>query len=101
MTSGILTNVHRSATRLHEAGYMDDVTMRDFDALRLPPLRDYSPEDIKTIRAKSKVSQAVFAAHLNVKTSTVAAWEQGVKKPSGPAVKILDLVERKGLEVLW
>ena len=98
--SRILRNVHKSAQRLHEAGFVDDVTMREFDALCLPPLRAYTPEEIKKIRNANKVSQAVFAQFLNVKTITVAAWEQGTKKQSGPAVKILDLVERKGLDVL-
>lgn len=100
MASRILTNVHKSAARLREAGFMDDVTMREFDALCLPPLRSYSAEDVQRIRAATKASQAVFAAFLNVKKVTVAAWEQGTKKPSGPAVKLLDLVERKGLEAL-
>jgi putative transcriptional regulator len=98
--SRILKNVHKSASRLHEAGVVDDVTMREFDALCLPPLRDYTADDIKKIRSESKVSQAVFAKYLNVKKITVAAWEQGTKKPGGTAVKILDIVERKGLEAL-
>ena len=98
--SRILRNVHKSAERLHQAGFVDDMTMREFDALCLPLLRDYTPEEIKKIRNANKVSQAVFAQFLNVKTITVAAWEQGTKKPSGPAIKILDLVERKGLDVL-
>ncbi|MGF9693008.1 DNA-binding transcriptional regulator [Rhizobium sp. 0TCS1.26] len=98
--SRILTNVHKSAARLHEAGFVDDMTMREFDALCLPPLRTYTPQDIKKIRDANKVSQAVFAQFLNVKKITVAAWEQGTKKPSGTAIKILDLVERKGLDVL-
>lgn len=42
----------------------------------------------------------MFASFLNVKKVTVAAWEQGNKKPSSTAIKILDLVERKGLDVL-
>jgi|SRR5580658_7643479 putative transcriptional regulator len=100
MTSRILENVHKSAARLSAAGFMDDVTMREFDAMCLPPLRSYSAEDVRRIRAATKASQAVFAVFLNVKTLTVAAWEQGTKKPSGPAVKLLDLIERKGLEVL-
>ncbi|QCI97434.1 helix-turn-helix domain-containing protein [Agrobacterium larrymoorei] len=98
--SRILKNVHKSAERLHEAGFVDDMTMREFDALCLPPLRDYTPDEIKKIRAGAKVSQAVFANFINVKTITVAAWEQGTKKPNGTAIKILDLVERKGLDVL-
>lgn len=42
----------------------------------------------------------MFAAFLNVGKTTVAAWEQGSKKPSGPAAKLLDLVDRKGLDAL-
>ena len=98
--SRTLKNVHKSASRLYAAGVVDDVTIREFDALCLPPLRDYTADDIKKIRTESKVSQAVFAKYLNVKKITVAAWEQGTKKPSGTAVKILDIVERKGLEAL-
>jgi putative transcriptional regulator len=85
---------------MHAAGFIDDITMRDFDVLCLPPLRHYSPADIQQIRNQTKVSQAVFAKYINVKTITVAAWEQGTKKPNGTAVKLLDIVERKGLEAL-
>jgi putative transcriptional regulator len=74
--------------------------MREFDALCLPPLHDYTPADVRRILTKTKASQAVFASVLNVGTTTVAAWEQGTKKPSGPAVKLLDLVDRKGLDIL-
>ena len=98
--SRILKNVHASARRLHDAGLLDGLTMREFDTLCLPPLRDYTAADVRRVRAKTKASQAVFAAVLNVGPTTVAAWEQGTKKPSGPAVKLLDLVERKGLGVL-
>lgn len=52
--SRILKNVHKSAARLHEAGVVDDVTMREFDALCLPPLRDYSPDEIKKIRNETR-----------------------------------------------
>lgn len=98
--SRILRSVHKSAKRLHAAGHMDDLTMREFDALCLPPVRDYSAKDVRRIRTKAKASQGVFAAYLNVGKTTVAAWEQGTKRPSGAAVKLLDLVERKGLDVL-
>jgi putative transcriptional regulator len=98
--SRILKNVHASAKALHDAGFMDTVTMREFDALCLPPLHDYTPAEIQRIRTKAGASQAVFATVLNVGPTTVAAWEQGTKKPSGPAIKLLNLAERKGLDVL-
>jgi putative transcriptional regulator len=79
---------------------MNDLTMREFDALCLPPTPEFDAEHVQRIRTNSHASQSVFAAFLNVGKTTVAAWEQGTKKPSGPAAKLLELVERKGLEVL-
>ena len=59
-----------------------------------------SAAQIKRLRTRLRVSQAVFAAYLNTSPSTVQKWERGEKKPNGPSLKLLDLVERKGLEVL-
>ncbi len=99
-TSRILSEVHQAAQDLHAAGAIDPLTMRRFDALCLPPVPAYSAADIRRIRHQAHVSQAVFAAVLNVGRATVAAWEQGTKTPSGPALKLLDLVARKGLAAL-
>ncbi len=98
--SHILENVHAAAKRLHDKGRMDDITMWEFDSLCLPPKRSFSAEDVQRIRASAHVSQSVFAAFLGVGKTTVAQWEQGVKKPSGPAAKLLDLVDRKGIATL-
>lgn len=96
----ILETVHETAHGLHQTGVMDAKTMRDFDALCLPTVKRYTPAQIKGIRARNKASQAVFAAYLNTSPSTVQKWEQGQKKPSGSSLKLLNLVDRKGLEVL-
>ena len=74
--------------------------MREFDALCLPIVERYEAADIKAIREKAHVSQAVFAAYLNTSSSTVRQWEQGGKKPRGTSLKLLNLVANKGLEVL-
>lgn len=96
----ILETVHEGAKGLHAAGLMDDVTMREFDALCLPPVKRYTPAEIRRIRLSQRVSQPVFAAYLNVTKSTVTQWEQGDKAPSGSALKLLELVDRKGLRAL-
>lgn len=100
MSDSILDVVHQSAQELRDAGLMDEMTMREFDALCLPSITPYSASEIKRIRTRSKASQAVFAAYLNTSRSTVQKWEQGVKKPNGAALKLLNLVDRKGLDVL-
>ncbi len=99
-SKSILDTVHETADGLHKADVMDARTMREFDALCLPPVRHYTPAQIKRIRARSKASQAVFAAYLNTTPSTVQKWEQGKKRPSAPSLKLLNLVDQKGLEVL-
>ena len=92
--------LHETAKGLHAAGTMDAVTMREFDALCLPPLQNYSATQIKKLRLRFKASQAVFAAYLNTSPSTIQKWEQGQKHPNGPSLKLLNIVDRKGIEVL-
>ena len=100
MDKSILEAVHEGAKDLHDAGLLNEITMREFDALCLPPVKIYSAAQIKRIRTKSKTSQGVFAAYLNTSKSTVQKWEQGVKKPNGPSLKLLNLVAEKGIGFL-
>ena len=96
----LLDVLHGTAKGLHAASTMDATTMREFDALCLTPVQDYSAAQIKRLRMRYKASQAVFAAYLNTSPSTVQKWEQGQKHPNGPSLKLLNLVDRKGLEAL-
>jgi putative transcriptional regulator len=96
--STILEAVHDTAKGLHKAGVMDQVTLREFDRLCLPPIEPLKPEQIKKIREDSRVSQAVFAAILNTSLSTIQKWEIGQKRPTGAALKLLHLVQKRGLE---
>ena len=98
--SAILEAVHDTAKGLHKAGVMDQVTLREFDRLRLPPIEPLEPEQIKEIREASRVSQAVFAALLNTSVSTVQKWEIGRKRPTGTALKLLHLVQERGLKAV-
>ena len=100
MAKSILKSVHETAKGLHKAGAMDEVTMREFDALCLPPVKNYTPTQIKRLRRRYKASQSVFAAYLNTSPSTIQKWEQGQKKPNGPSLKLLNIVDEKGLEAL-
>ncbi|MBR9904928.1 MAG: DNA-binding transcriptional regulator [Gammaproteobacteria bacterium] len=100
MDKSILDMVHETAQDLHTAGVMKETTLREFDALCLPPVKEYTAIQIKRIRTKNHASQGVFAAYLNTSLSTVQKWEQGQKKPNGPSLKLLNLVAEKGLEIL-
>lgn len=99
-TSRILDAVHETAGDLHAGGFIDLRRMRQYDALCIAKVPAYSSEKIRALRNRYKLSQAVLAMVLNTSLSTVRQWEIGDKHPSGPSLKLLDLLERKGLEAL-
>lgn len=98
--SHLLEAVHETARGLSKAGAMDQVTLREFAQLSVPPVSPLKPDEIKRIREESHVSQAVFARLLNTSLSTVQKWEIGQKRPAGTALKLLHLVQKRGLEVI-
>jgi putative transcriptional regulator len=99
-SSRIARVVHDAARDAHKAGVMDKTTMRKFDTLCLAAVGEMSPKEIQAIRRREHVSQAVLARHLNVTTGLISQWERGGRRPSGPALTLLALIKRKGLEVL-
>ena len=92
--------IHETASDLHDAGLMDMRTLRKFDELCLTPVRSMQPDDIRALRKRERVSQAVFALHLNVSTGLISQWERGEKHPAGASLKLLTLVREKGLEAI-
>ena len=98
--SGAFAAIHSAAKGLHRVGAVNKTTMREYNALCLDVIPEFSAKDIKRIREKAHVSQPVFARYLNTSESTVQKWESGAKHPSGMALKLLALVEKHGLKVL-
>lgn len=88
------------ATGLYDIKAIDSITMREYESLHLPEVHDFSPKEIKRLRLREKVSQAVFAKLLNTTVNTISAWEQGKKHPRGTSLKLLNLVADNGLAVL-
>jgi putative transcriptional regulator len=98
--SDIKAAIHQMATDLHESGLIDKKTMRRFDESCLTPIRRFTPEQIRALREREEVSQTVFALYLNVPKDSVSQWERGNAHPSGPSLKLLSLVEKKGLAAI-
>jgi putative transcriptional regulator len=96
---GILKVVYETATGLYDAHIINATTMREFDELCLPKVKELSPKQIKNIRLREKVSQPIFAKFLNTTLSTVRQWEQGRKHPRGTSLRLLNLVAEKGLAI--
>lgn len=98
--SKIMATIHETASGLHNAGIMNKQTMREFDEMCLTPIEPFTSEEIRKIRSRECVSQAVFARYLNVTTGLVSQWERGLKSPSGASLKLLSLVKNKGIETI-
>lgn len=96
--SRILEAVHETASDLHRLGFIDKRKMQKYDVLCMVPIPDYGAAKIRALRKSLHLSQAVLAAVLNTSLSTVRKWEVGDKKPSGPSLKLLNLIDRKGLD---
>lgn len=98
--SDALGAIHEAISDAYESGVVDKKTMKHFDEACLTPAHIFSPEDIKALREREEVSQAVFAHYLNVSKESISQWERGIKSPAGPSLKLLALVERKGLDAI-
>jgi putative transcriptional regulator len=92
--------VHETARDLFDAGAISLTTMREFDTLCLPKVPRYTPGQIKAIRERCNASQRVFAAYMNTSPSSLQKWETGARKPDNVALKLISLVDQKGLDAL-
>lgn len=98
--SDALAAIHETASDLHDAGVMDKRTLRRFDELCLTPVRPMTADDIRALRERERVSQAVLARYLNVTTGLISQWERGEKRPAGASLKLLTLIEKHGLDAV-
>jgi putative transcriptional regulator len=98
--NGIAEAVHETASGFHRIGLIDQKTMREFDASCLTPIEPLTPKEILALRDSAGVSQGVFARYLNVRPKLVSEWERGQKKPSGPSLKLLSIVRRRGIDAI-
>ena len=96
----ILDTVHKTAKGLYKIGFIDQKKMRKYNLLCLKPVPKYSSTKIKAIRKKYHISQAVLAAVINTSVSSVQQWEIGQKHPSGPSLKLLNILDTKGINAL-
>jgi putative transcriptional regulator len=89
-TSGLLSKAaHEKITKRHLGA-----------GLTAPAAVALSGEEIRALREKAHLSQAVFAHYLNLTVGYVSQLERGAKRPSGPALVLLNVIKRKGIEAI-
>jgi putative transcriptional regulator len=102
----LTTELLEMAGDMHASGVMDapaceKITMRHLgDAARTAVAEPPTPGEIRALRERAHMSQAVFARHLNLTVGYVSQLERGAKRPSGPALVLLDVIRRKGIEAI-
>ena len=60
----------------------------------ISPVTKYSNKEIKAIRNKAGMTQTVFADYMGVSKKTVEAWELGRTHPTGPAYRLLNILDQ-------
>ncbi len=79
---------------------LDQITIREIEALDIPQLKAMKPRQIKKLRENAMVSQNIMAILLNVSPSTYQKWERGEVIPKGGNLKLLTIVAKHGIESL-
>jgi putative transcriptional regulator len=89
----------RKAGLLDRATY-DKITLRHLGAHGTPKVVPITAAQIRTMRARARMSQAVFARYLNLTVGYVSQLERGAKQPTGAALALLNVIRRKGIDAI-
>jgi putative transcriptional regulator len=92
-----------TAKGMRKAGVMDDaaykLTMRELNRAETDEtVHPLTGSDIRELRERAKLSQAVFARYLHLTPDHVSKLERDEKRPTGPALVLLNVIRRKGIE---
>jgi putative transcriptional regulator len=94
-----------NAADMLAVGVIDDatykMTMRDLNRMTATDtVIELTGPQIKELREKAKLSQAVFARYLHLTVDHISKLERGAKRPTGPALVLLNVIKRKGIEAI-
>lgn len=98
--SNIQDTINDLAQGLYKAKIIDKKTLREFTEEDLPVLHEFTGEEIQQLRKKEYLSQSVFAKYLNVSPAMIRSLEQGKRHAHGAILKLLNIVERHGINGL-
>ena len=98
--NSITEAVLETANDLHDLGLITSRRLKEYYAIGAPSAAAFKPSKIAKLRKASSLSQAAFALTLGVSVSAVRQWERGEKTPGGPSLRLLQLVEKNGIQLL-
>lgn len=105
LPSRLATALLETADDMRRAGVLDADTHKKITLRHLGDRADSMPnpitgEEIRALREGANLSQAVFARYLNLTVGYVSQLERGAKRPTGPALVLLNVIRRKGIEAI-
>ena len=94
-----------TAKDMQQAGVLDEaaygkITMPHLGVEDRAEIEPLTGEDIRALRKRANISQAVLAHYLNVTVGYVSQLERGAKRPTGAALVLLNVIRRKGIEAI-
>jgi putative transcriptional regulator len=93
-----------TAGDMQNAGLMDKATHEKITLRHLgtaaPKAAPITGRQIRAMRERAQLSQAVFARYLNLTVGYVSQLERGAKQPTGAALALLNVIKRKGIEAI-
>ncbi|MER3383608.1 helix-turn-helix domain-containing protein [Pectobacterium aroidearum] len=100
-----LLNIQSMIQRQHAAGTVSDVDLEAINRLVAESRKTESRTSmdasrVRAIREREKISQSQLAGIINMSANSVQKWERGVSSPTGAALRILEVIERKGLSAI-
>lgn len=101
-----LTNaILETADDMHISGILDEkayqkITMRHLEKEKIPKIDPITSDEIRAIREREHLSQAVFANYLNLTVGYISQLERGLKRPTGAVLALLNVIRYKGLNAI-
>lgn len=94
-----------TAKDMREGGIIDEtayekITMRHLVKEKHPKIDPITSEEIRALREREHLSQAVFANYLNLTVGYISQLERGVKRPTGATLVLLNVIRRKGFNAI-
>ena len=94
-----MAGAQRSPGIMDEATY-EKITARHLGEKTLPTEAPMTGADVRAVRERAHLSQAAFGRYLNVTPGYVSQLERGEAQAKGPALALLNVIRRRGIEAL-
>lgn len=99
--SEVVRHMLENGRRLYAHGWVSDEDMRQLEWIGMPPPAPLTPKEVRAIREREDLNLYVFANMLNTTARALHRWEQGLNRPTGPALRLLHAIRDKGMATVF